>query len=206
MTRPTDVAATGTPRERIIDAAAELICTQGVHAASIAQIIKASGTSAGTIYHHFANKDEVVLAVAQAKLAEPLTEAFGRHARGPLAPSEIFRIVWEAVQSGTVESALIVQLWAASSLQPQLVEILRLNMAALHEVGVARITAYLEQQGDPDAAERAPGLLAMSIAQAMGFLAQRQLAPQLVEATRLEDACRMLDAAALPAGGVPAAR
>jgi AcrR family transcriptional regulator len=42
-----------TSRQAIIDAAGELIRSHGVQGASIARLVKLSGTSAGAIYHHF---------------------------------------------------------------------------------------------------------------------------------------------------------
>ncbi len=77
-----------TKREDIVDAAAQLIKQQGVHAASISGIIAASHASAGSIYHHFANKNEIVLEVARTRLAEPLRAAVLAPVEGPLAPAQ----------------------------------------------------------------------------------------------------------------------
>ena len=69
----------GSKREQIVTAATELIRTEGVRAASIAKIIAASDSSAGSVYHHFANKNEIVMAVARRALVEPLEAAIAAH-------------------------------------------------------------------------------------------------------------------------------
>lgn len=80
------VPRTTSKRDDIIAAAAALIRGKGVHAASIKAIIDASGASAGTIYHHFKNKNDIVLAVAQHAIAEPITTILTRPRSGPLSP------------------------------------------------------------------------------------------------------------------------
>ena len=54
----------GASREAILNAADTLIRQRGVAGTSVADIIAASGTSAGAIYHHFESKHDIVLAVA----------------------------------------------------------------------------------------------------------------------------------------------
>ena len=130
---------TTSKRDDIIAAAAALIRGKGVHAASIKAIIDASGASAGTIYHHFKNKNDIVLAVAQHAIAEPITTILTRPRSGPLSPGLLFREVSEAVLGGHIDSALIVQLWAGSSTDPELNAMLHGLMVAdrvLHDGGL----------------------------------------------------------------------
>lgn len=49
----------GTVRERILDAALRLFVDQGFHHTSMPDIVRASGTSVGAVYHHFGSKDEL---------------------------------------------------------------------------------------------------------------------------------------------------
>lgn len=63
---PTRLTARGAAtRERIVDAAAELMYTRGVGATTLDDILAASGVSKSQLYRHFANKDEVVRAVIE---------------------------------------------------------------------------------------------------------------------------------------------
>ncbi|MBP0016377.1 MAG: TetR/AcrR family transcriptional regulator [Cyanobacteria bacterium SBLK] len=47
-------------KQRILDATMELIAENGLHATPMSQISKRSKVSAGTIYHYFSNKDELI--------------------------------------------------------------------------------------------------------------------------------------------------
>lgn len=185
-----------TRRDSIVEAAARLIRTEGVHAASISDIIAESGTSVGTIYHHFANKNEIVLAVARRTVVEPLQAMLAAHAGEGLSAADLFRAIVDTVISGEVQSALIVQLWAGSSDEPQLKEMMRGQLAGVRVEAVSHLGEWLRARGVPDADERAEALAMLSMGQAMGLLAQRTLVPDLDERRYVAEACRMLDAVA----------
>ncbi len=51
------------PRERLLSAAYELFCSQGVQAVGIDAIIARSGVARQTMYRHFRSKQDLVLAV-----------------------------------------------------------------------------------------------------------------------------------------------
>ena len=189
------VPRTTSKRDDIIAAATELIRSKGVHAASIKAIIDASGASAGTIYHHFKNKNDIVLAVAQHAIAEPITTILTRPRSGPLSPGLLFREVSEAVLGGHIDSALIVQLWAGSSTDPELNAMLHGLMVAVRNVPVEFIAAWLLENGatEAEASARALPLAQVAVGQAMGLLAQRTLDPSLEREAYLHEAARMLD-------------
>ncbi len=50
-------------REAILQAALELIAERGFHDTPMSLIARRSGASAGTIYHHFADKDDLIHAL-----------------------------------------------------------------------------------------------------------------------------------------------
>jgi AcrR family transcriptional regulator len=50
---------TGSVRDRILAAALTLFVNKGYHLTSIPEIVAASGTSIGAVYHHFASKEEL---------------------------------------------------------------------------------------------------------------------------------------------------
>jgi AcrR family transcriptional regulator len=56
-------AKTGATQERILDAAIEVFATRGFTAATVADVVAGSGTSVGSIYHHFGGKNELFLAI-----------------------------------------------------------------------------------------------------------------------------------------------
>lgn len=183
-------------RDAIVEAAARLIRAEGVHAASISELIRASDASAGTIYHHFANKNDIVAAVAQAAVVDPLERMLSQREATGASPGQLLRMIVGAVMSGDVESALIVQLWAGSSRDPHLKEIVRSRMAAVHEGLTRELAAWLRLQGAPDADARAVHLAHVTMGQAMGLLAERTILTDLDRDAYLDEAARLLDAAA----------
>lgn len=185
-------------RADIVEAAAVVIRTEGVHAASISSIIQASGTSAGTIYHHFASKNDIVLAVARAAVVEPMTAVIGSRPDEAMSPGDLLNDIVRTVMAGELESALIVQLWAGSSLEPHLKDILREQMQDLQAQITHRLALWLREQGCDDADQRAHTLALVTLGQAMGLLAQRTLQPDLDRAAYVVEATRLLDRACVP--------
>ncbi len=61
-------------RQRILDAAADLMYTQGVGSTSIDDVIGASGTGKSLVYGHFRDKSELVEAVVEAQIERVLSE------------------------------------------------------------------------------------------------------------------------------------
>ena len=61
-------------RQRILDAAADLMYTQGVESTSIDDVIDASGTGKSQVYGHFRDKRELVEAVVEAQIERVLSE------------------------------------------------------------------------------------------------------------------------------------
>jgi TetR/AcrR family fatty acid metabolism transcriptional regulator len=77
-------------RERILGAALEMFARKGYHRALVDDIVRASGTSKGAVYHHFPTKEAVFLALVDEfaqRLAVAVAAAIGaRH--GALAKVE----------------------------------------------------------------------------------------------------------------------
>jgi AcrR family transcriptional regulator len=59
-------AAVGGTRERLLDAARELIEQDGYSAASVLQVAERAGVAAGTLYRHFESKEELFVEVFRA--------------------------------------------------------------------------------------------------------------------------------------------
>ena len=72
----------GTPatRDRILQAALEVFAQKGYHRALVDDIVRASHTSKGAVYHHFPNKEALFLALVDdfsGHLAEAVAAAIG---------------------------------------------------------------------------------------------------------------------------------
>ncbi|MBN2404981.1 MAG: TetR/AcrR family transcriptional regulator [Coriobacteriia bacterium] len=57
-------------RDRILDAAMRLFVDKGYHPTTIPDIVKASGTSIGAVYHHFEGKEDLARQLHQQVIAE----------------------------------------------------------------------------------------------------------------------------------------
>jgi AcrR family transcriptional regulator len=67
---------------RILDAATGLFGDRGYHATTVPMVVEASGTSTGSFYFYFRNKEHLFAEVLRAlgeRLAESLNEAIGAH-------------------------------------------------------------------------------------------------------------------------------
>ncbi|HYB70035.1 MAG TPA: TetR/AcrR family transcriptional regulator [Candidatus Bathyarchaeia archaeon] len=83
MTRPAT-------REKILQAALEVFAEKGYHRALVDDIVRASRTSKGAVYHHFPNKEALFLALVDefsGRLAVEVAAAIGG-ARGALGKVE----------------------------------------------------------------------------------------------------------------------
>ena len=70
----------GETRDRILRAALEVFARKGYHRAVVDDIVRASRTSKGAVYHHFPNKEALFLALVDefsARLAESVAAAIG---------------------------------------------------------------------------------------------------------------------------------
>lgn len=114
----TRTARYGASHDAILDAAAGLIATKGVAGTSISDIVHASGTSAGAIYHHFSSKQDIVLAVAIRAIGQPV--AIALTSTGPVSPAELFRLAADRVALEEATSAMLVQVWAGAAADPLL--------------------------------------------------------------------------------------
>ena len=95
---PPSPAAADATRQRLIRAALELFTTRGYHDTTTAQIAKKAGVAEGTIYRHFASKQQLaneLYRAAQRWAAKVVHAANGSGARAQLA----------AVAQGLVEGA-----------------------------------------------------------------------------------------------------
>ena len=69
----TDASRAAARRQQILAAAAQCFREHGFHGASIAQISKIAGMSAGHIYHYFENKEAIIGAIVAQDLETLLT-------------------------------------------------------------------------------------------------------------------------------------
>ena len=123
---PSDHPRTEARRAQILAAAADCFRNHGFHGASIAQISKESGMSAGHIYHYFENKEAIIAAIVEQDLLRllTLTAAFR-------AESDVLEAMIECATQGVHDNldprtaGLKLEIVAEASRNPRVAEIVR---------------------------------------------------------------------------------
>ncbi|GAB3248856.1 TetR/AcrR family transcriptional regulator [Kineosporia babensis] len=116
-------------RQEILAAAGELFARNGFHATSMADIISASGMSAGAVYRYFRSKDELIGAVAE-NVLQNADGAFARllEREATPAPVEALRTILEGVLDGVLRNnelgidltRIVLQVWAEAGRNSEL--------------------------------------------------------------------------------------
>ncbi|MCS0500179.1 TetR/AcrR family transcriptional regulator [Protaetiibacter mangrovi] len=102
-------------RDQIVDAAVRCFSEKGFHRTSMADIIDASGLSAGAIYLQFESKQDIVAAAAQRIIGHRVSDIRDRLAAPPLPqPDEFIQITMDGLASEVRDSRMLVQLWSES--------------------------------------------------------------------------------------------
>ena len=129
-------------RERILHAALTVFARKGYHRALVDDIVRASRTSKGAVYHHFPNKEALFLALVDdfaARLAQAVAGAIAR-SHGALAKVEAALRAGLETFAGNRELARILLLEAVS-LGPAY----ETKRAEIHERFAALIRGYLDE-------------------------------------------------------------
>jgi AcrR family transcriptional regulator len=80
-------------RDQILAATLELVSEVGFHATSVSLIIKKSGVAAGTIYHHFKNKEDLIDTL-YSELKKEMGKAIVQNINEQLNYKEKFFLIW----------------------------------------------------------------------------------------------------------------
>lgn len=153
-------------RRQILDAAAACFRRRGFTGTSMAEIIRESGLSAGSIYSHFSSKDEILQATAERTLQRAeriLAEAAS--AEQAVTPRGIARTVPRDVVDRDL-MRMFLQLWSEAVLDPWIAQLARGNLRRVRDLMAGALLPWARRQGDAGPAEelarrRADGLLAL---------------------------------------------
>ncbi|WP_237232912.1 TetR/AcrR family transcriptional regulator [Rothia nasisuis] len=99
-------------RSQIVEAATACFARRGYAAISMADVIKESGMSSGSIYSHFSSKEEILRAAIDLNVSflEEAIRAVSKRADAPVTPRQIF----DLIAAGAIVSsrpAILVKLW-----------------------------------------------------------------------------------------------
>lgn len=156
-------------RAAILAAAAELIARKGVAGTSISDIVARSGTSAGAIYHHFGNKERLVLEVGRTAVAMPMALIMATTLG--LAPAGLFEAALRQVARNEGTAELLLQIWAGARSDPALAELLQSEVTAMRANVESFVAGWCQQHGSGDPAAIVEVLMGLTI----GYAVQRGL-------------------------------
>lgn len=159
-------------REAILEAASRIIRTQGVLGTTISRIVSESGMSAGAIYHHFPNKQAIILAVVDAALELPRT-ALVEYRNSPSSPQEVLAFALYALRADHDLSNLLVQLGAGAAADEPLGHLLSERFGQVQQELSITLRAWAEENAL--APEKVHGYDQLLRGLILGFAVQRYL-------------------------------
>lgn len=113
-------------RQQILCAAAQCFREHGFHGASIAQISKTAGMSAGHIYHYFENKEAIIAAIVAQDLEDLLTLTAELRSASNVRAAMIERVAEGVLdQLDPLRAGLKLEIVAEAARNPRVAEIVR---------------------------------------------------------------------------------
>jgi len=147
----TDAPRATARRQQILNAAAQCFREHGFHGASIAQISKSAGMSAGHIYHYFENKEAIIAAIVAQDLESLLTLTAELRAACNVRAALIERAAeGVADQLDPINAALKVEIAAEAARNPRVAQIVREADATCRRELAATIRAIRHGAGHED--------------------------------------------------------
>ncbi|MCC6223509.1 MAG: TetR family transcriptional regulator [Thermoleophilia bacterium] len=171
-------------RGEILDAAAACFAARGFDGARTADIAAAAGTSTGNLFHYFAGKRELIVALIDRELDETASYLSDLEARDdPLAALLELLDVVVALAADANAAALALELSAAAHRDAVLAELVSRNDRELRR-GIERLVRRAQDAGAiPDRLE--PALAATWIAALLdGLFARVAVDPDFAPATQ----------------------
>lgn len=167
-------------RDQILDAAIGCFTRQGFQATTMADIIDASGLSAGAIYGYFAGKQELAVAAARRAIAGRVGDVARSAGERPLGPAATLRAVADGFARDGIEVRLVVQLWGEAATDPAFLGVATGAFAELAEAFAAGLARWAQvERGMPEEEARdwAAATLPIMLAFGQGLIVQSALFP-----------------------------
>lgn len=183
-------------RSEIVDAALGCFAAKGFRGTSMADIIAASGLSAGAIYGHYAGKDELFAAVVHRVLSarsDELGELRADH--GPLAPGEVMAALIDGMRRDALSPSLFLQVWAEAAIDPGLRELVQRTLATIRRMLGGLVLEWAAANPDlagDDAEAYARRVVPVLMGLAPGFMVQRAVLADFDEDAYLATVRRLI--------------
>jgi AcrR family transcriptional regulator len=182
-------------RQRLLDAGARVFAERGYHSARVDDIVRAARTSHGTFYLYFANKDDLLHALA-IDCRDELTRLAAE--LGPITPdAEGFAEVWRFLEEFADVSRRhgpVIRVWSEGTTDdPELREIGAGCYAEIVDRLVARIDAAGRAAGRPATDPGASGVALFALVERVAYiLVSRGLIPAVDEPDGLGAVARVV--------------
>ncbi|MGZ0151833.1 TetR/AcrR family transcriptional regulator [Kribbella sp. WER1] len=167
-------------RAQIVAAARTCVLEEGFHKTTMADVIRASGLSAGAVYGYFKSKEEIVGAIAEDALSA-VDELFETilAAEGPLTPltaleAALKHVTVIAERPGGDVTRVAVQAWAESQRNPAMKATAAAKYQQLREHFVA-VARRAQADGTVDADADPEYIAQVLFGTLPGFMVQRLL-------------------------------
>lgn len=167
-----------------------LIQKHGVQGTSISQVVDASHTSAGAIYHHFANKNAIVVEVARATIAIPL-EALAAYSDTPASPAQLAGFAMGALNAAPEIGEVLAQLGAGAIADDDLGLQLRAEFSVLRDAVDQTMRAWAKMNSV--SAARVEGYSQLLTGLTLGYASQKILTDGFDEMAYMKQAAAMLE-------------
>ncbi|BDZ55635.1 TetR/AcrR family transcriptional regulator [Agromyces marinus] len=166
-------------REEILDVALRCFAARGYAKTSIADLVAASGLSAGAIYGNFPDGKKELFAAAASRVLESRRNELDarRRGEGPLAPGQIIATLISGIRTEPF-SDVLPQLWAEATVDPEIRELVRAVFLRLRTAIGAQLAEWARTHPDRvegDAAAWAERVTPVVLSAAPGFILQRAL-------------------------------
>ncbi|KAA9110418.1 TetR/AcrR family transcriptional regulator [Microbacterium rhizomatis] len=157
-------------RAEIARAALACIQRNGFARTTMADIIAESGASAGSIYSHFSGKADIARFVAERVVGGQVGALTERALTDPtMGPLDAVAFILQGLRAQMIPIEVILQLWAESTIDPDMGEIAGQRLQQLREGMRVAVTPWARRSSVD---ESAAGALAESAAQSMLSLCQ----------------------------------
>ena len=152
MARTADTEQVAQRRQAITRAAARLFAAQGFDQTTVAQIARAAGLSAASVFYYFPDKQAVFRSVFEGDLPRS-TNLVARHTDTAHPTTAIIELVTDLAADARDPSAigLLVELLRQAGRDPELVDTVSRNARILHE-GLAHLITRGIEDGTVDPA------------------------------------------------------
>jgi AcrR family transcriptional regulator len=135
-------------RDQITAATLRVLARRGLRGLTMADIIEESGLSAGSVYSHFATKDELVELVAERVIGERADRLVADAEAGdPRPPLEVVRWWLASLEEDAMPFGAVLQIWGEAASDPGIREVVGRRVAAIEAAFEAAADRWLAASG-----------------------------------------------------------